>query len=69
MERHAPDFWGSVFARGRPRPLRPGMVFHTVPWVLLPGVGALGLSETWAVTEDGVDVLTETPRELRVVAV
>ena len=51
-----------------PRPLKAGMVFHTVPWVLIPELGAIGLSETWAVTETGVEVLTETPRELRVAA-
>jgi Xaa-Pro aminopeptidase len=32
----------------------------------VPDVGAIGLSETWRVTDDGVEVLTETPRELRV---
>jgi Xaa-Pro aminopeptidase len=42
------------------------MVFHTVPWVLLPDVGAIGLSETWRVTDDSVEVLTKTPRAVRV---
>ena len=51
---------------GDPRWLHAGMVFHTVPWVLLPDVGAIGLSEPWRVTNDGVEVLTEIPRELRV---
>jgi Xaa-Pro dipeptidase len=49
-----------------PRKLEAGMVFHTVPWVLVPGMGCIGNSETWAVTETGVEVLTQTPRELRV---
>ncbi|MDP6108359.1 MAG: aminopeptidase P family protein, partial [Candidatus Brocadiia bacterium] len=49
------------------RPLRVGMVFHTVPMVLLPGLGAVGVSETWAVTRGGVEVLTDTPRVLRVI--
>lgn len=49
------------------RPLRVGMVFHTVPMVLLPDLGAVGVSETWAVTRGGVEVLTDTPRVLRVV--
>ena len=51
---------------GDPRPLLPGMVFHSVPWILLPGIGAVGNSETWAVTNDGIEVLTDTPRELRI---
>lgn len=50
-----------------PRVLRPNMVFHTVPWLLLPGIGSIGNSETWRVTEDGIEVLTNTPRALRTV--
>lgn len=49
-----------------PRLLQPGMVFHTVPWVLVPELGCIGNSETWAVTSSGVELLTQTPRELRV---
>ncbi|HYC46643.1 MAG TPA: Xaa-Pro peptidase family protein [Burkholderiales bacterium] len=49
-----------------PRVLEPNTVFHTVPWVLVPELGCIGNSETWMVTETGVDVLTKTPRELRV---
>ena len=52
---------------GDSRVLEPGMTFHTVPWVLYPGMGPIGNSETWTVTEDGVEVLTDTPRELRIV--
>ena len=66
-----PPNWGEGYIidlkPGDPRPLAAGMVFHRVPWVLIPEIGAIGLSETWAVTEDGVEVLTQTPRELRVV--
>ena len=54
--------------QGDTRLLEPGMVFHTVPWVLVPGMGCIGNSETWAVTSTGVEVLTKTPRELRVCA-
>jgi hypothetical protein len=39
---------------GDPRKLETGMVFHTVPWVLMPGLGCIGNSETWTVTETGV---------------
>lgn len=50
-----------------PRPLQAGMTFHTVPMVGIPGLGAIGFSETWAVTKNGVEVLTDTPRKLHVV--
>ena len=66
-----PPNWGEGYIidlkPGDPRPLAAGMVFHTVPWVLIPEIGALGLSETWTVTEDGVEVLTQSPRQLRIV--
>jgi Xaa-Pro dipeptidase len=52
---------------GDPRPLQPGMSFHTVPMIGIPGLGAIGFSETWVVTESGVEVLTNTPRRLHVV--
>ena len=65
-----PPNWGEGYIMDikpdDPRQLRAGMVFHTVPWVLLPDVGAIGLSETWRVTDDSVEVLTETPRAVRV---
>ena len=50
---------------GDARALEPGMVFHTVPNCLVPGLGAIGFSETFTVTADGVEVLSDTPRELR----
>ena len=50
-----------------PRPLQAGMTFHTVPMIGIPGLGAIGFSETWAVTKNGVEVLTNTPRKLHVV--
>ena len=52
---------------GDPRVLEAGMTFHTVPNCGIPGLGAVGFSETWAVTSDGVEVLTDTPRVLHVV--
>lgn len=48
------------------RVLQPGMVFHTVCWLLVPRLGSIGLSETWTVTATGIEVLTRSPRELRV---
>lgn len=51
---------------GDMRVLEPNTVFHTVPWVLVPELGCIGNSETWLVTDSGVEVLTDTPRQLRV---
>jgi Xaa-Pro dipeptidase len=49
-----------------PRPIEVGMVFHVVPQLLVPGIGAVGFSETWAVTASGAELITNFPRELRV---
>jgi Xaa-Pro dipeptidase len=38
--------------------LKPGMIFHLVPALLIPGVGGVGNSETVLVTEDGAERLT-----------
>jgi Xaa-Pro dipeptidase len=46
------------------RPLRTGMTFHLVPVLLIPDVGAVGLSETVLVTRTGCEVLTAVPRRL-----
>jgi Xaa-Pro dipeptidase len=46
------------------RPLRAGMAFHLVPILLVPGVGAIGCTETVVVTDGGCEVLTTVPREL-----
>jgi Xaa-Pro dipeptidase len=65
-----PPGWGEGhiidLKRNDQRRLEPGMTFHTVPLVLLPGLGAVGFSETWAVTDRGIDVLTKTERKLHV---
>ena len=39
--------------------LEPGMVFHVIPWIHVPGVGGFGNSATVAVTENGVEELTD----------
>ncbi|MCX7356060.1 MAG: Xaa-Pro peptidase family protein [Alphaproteobacteria bacterium] len=49
-----------------PRPLQAGMTFHSVPMIGIPGVGAIGFSETWAVTKTGVEVLTKTSRKMHI---
>jgi Xaa-Pro dipeptidase len=44
--------------------LEPGMVFHLVPAILIPGVGGLGNSETVLITDDGNEGLTGLELEL-----
>lgn len=45
--------------RGVKDELRPGMVFHLVPAILIPGVGGFGNSETVLITQTGHEVLTD----------
>jgi Xaa-Pro dipeptidase len=47
--------------------LEPGMVFALEPKFVLPGLGAIGIENTWVVTEDGVERLTLAPEELVIV--
>lgn len=44
--------------------LEPGMVFALEPKIVLPGVGPLGIENSWAVTADGVEKLTVAPEEI-----
>ncbi len=44
--------------------LQPNMTLHLVPYLLLPGLGSVGFSETVRVTDDGCEVLTRFPRTL-----
>jgi Xaa-Pro dipeptidase len=44
--------------------LQPGMVFTIEPGVYDPAVGGLRHSDTIAVTEDGIEILTDYPRDL-----
>lgn len=44
--------------------LRPGMTITVEPGVYLPGVGGVRIEDTVAVTADGPDVLTRTPKSL-----
>ena len=46
------------------RELRPGMVFHVVPALRDYGKFGVGLSETVTVTQTGVEVITNFPRDL-----
>ena len=40
------------------RPLLPGMCFHLITTMRVPGLGAIGCSDTVLVTDDGVETLT-----------
>ena len=51
-------------ARGADVPLEPGMVFALEPKFVYEGLGAVGVENSYAVTEDGVEVLTTAPEEL-----
>ncbi|MCP8940999.1 Xaa-Pro peptidase family protein [Alsobacter sp. SYSU M60028] len=44
-----------------PRVLRPGMVFHLIPILKVPGLGAVGCTETVRVTPDGAERLGALP--------
>ncbi|WGR93422.1 Xaa-Pro peptidase family protein [Bradyrhizobium sp. ISRA443] len=65
-----PPTWGEdlYFIReGLALELKPGMTFHSISGHRVPGkLGAL-FSETWVVTETGIEILTEHDRKLTVV--
>jgi Xaa-Pro dipeptidase len=52
--------------RGDRTVLRPGMVFHLPPALRVYSVAGAGCSETLVVTEEGVELLTDFPRELAI---
>jgi Xaa-Pro aminopeptidase len=47
--------------------LEAGMVFALEPKFVLPGIGAIGIENTWAVTAGGVERLTRAPDVVTVV--
>lgn len=51
-------------ARGYDQPLEAGMVFALEPKFFFAGEGAVGVENSYAVTETGVEVLTPEPEEL-----
>ena len=57
----APD-WGEghiiSLNEGEYRELRPGMTFHLIPAVFIPGLTSVGVSETVLVTESGCEPIT-----------
>jgi Xaa-Pro aminopeptidase len=55
---------GPFLDRGDPTIIRPGMVFTVEPGLYAPGLGGFRHSDTVAVTGDGLDFLTDYPRDL-----
>jgi Xaa-Pro aminopeptidase len=43
------------------------MVFALEPKFVLPGLGAIGIENTWLVTPDAPEVLTPAPEHIRFV--
>jgi Xaa-Pro dipeptidase len=60
MEGHERPF----LDRGYEDVLRPGMIFSCEPGVYEKGLGGFRHSDTFVVTNDGIDVLTRYPRDL-----
>ena len=44
--------------------LEPGMVFALEPKIVLPGVGPVGIENSWTVTPEGVEKLTICNEEI-----
>ncbi len=44
--------------------LEPGMVFALEPKIVLPTIGPVGIENSWVVTNDGVEKLTNAPEEI-----
>ena len=63
-----PPDWGEghmlSFHAGETRELEPNMVFHLIPWIIVPGKQAMGFSETVRVSEDGYELLSQFERKL-----
>jgi len=49
---------------GDDRPLEPGMVLSVEPGLYVPGLGGFRHSDTILITEDGMDMITDYPRDL-----
>jgi Xaa-Pro aminopeptidase len=50
-----------------PYPLEADMVLAFEPKIFLPGIGMIGLEDTGRITPEGVEWLTVTPREVKVI--
>lgn len=58
------DQSGFSLHKGFKNKLVKGLTFHMIPFLLVEGVGSIGVSETVLITEKGCEVLTSTPRRL-----
>ena len=64
-----PPTWREMLmfiTEGNEEVLEPGMTFHSPISFRIPGELGVGFSETWALTESGVEVLTDHDRSLHV---
>lgn len=57
-----------VLAPGYQEELEPGMVVAVEPKFIFPGWGAVGLEDTGVVTNQGLELLTQFPREIQAVS-
>ncbi len=53
-----------VLAPRMQQELEPGMVFALEPKIVLPGIGPVGIENSWAVTAEGIEKLTPAPEEI-----
>ncbi len=60
------DEW-PVLAKGFKDPLQAGMVIAIEPKFTFPGLGVVGIEDTYLITEDGFERLTVTPQKLFIV--
>ncbi len=58
------DEWPAL-AQGVKVPLKPGMVIALEPKCHLPGIGEVGLEDTYLITPNGAERLTVSPRKIR----
>jgi Xaa-Pro dipeptidase len=40
------------------------MTFHLIPWLIVPGIAGIGLSETVRVTKNGCEAFSSTERKV-----
>lgn len=53
-----------VIAPRMKQELQPGMVFALEPKIVLPGIGPVGIENTWVVTAEGVEKLTQCDEQI-----
>ena len=53
-----------VLAPRMKQELEPGMVFALEPKIVLPEVGPVGIENSWAMTAEGLEKLTQAPEEI-----